>query len=83
MRVLHQKNARSTEVPIFIDDLHDNFVRIDFTAPKDNPDAKVVYEDGKLKFTDLKPESNTVCKVDFVYRSESSAEKSTNSEVKE
>ena len=77
------KNARSTEVPIFIDDLHDNFVRIDFTAPKDNPDAKVVYEDGKLKFTDLKPESNTVCKVDFVYRSESSAEKSTTSEVKE
>lgn len=61
------KNARSTEVPIFIDDLHNNFVRVDFTAPKDNPDAKVVYEDGKLKFTDLKPESNTVCKVDFVY----------------
>ena len=47
--------------------MHENFVRVDFTAPKDNPDAKVVYEDGKLKFTDLKPESNTVCKVDFVY----------------
>lgn len=81
------KNARSTEVPIFIDDLHDKFVRIDFTAPKDNPDAKVVYEDGKLKFTDLKPESNTVCKVDFVYTTGSNKEEknttsSTTSEEK-
>lgn len=81
------KNARSTEVPIFIDDMHENFVRIDFTAPKDNPDAQVVYEDGKLKFTDLKPESNTVCKVDFVYRTGSNKEEknttsSTTSEEK-
>ena len=73
------KNARSTEVPVFIDDIHENFLRVDFVAPKDNPDAKVVYEDGKLKFTDLKPESNTVCKVDFVYKIGNKEEKNTTS----
>lgn len=77
------KNARSTEVPVFIDDIHDNFERIDFTAPKDNPNAKVLYEDGKLKFTDLEPESNSVFKVDFVYTIGKTGEKNTTSEVKE
>lgn len=75
-------NARSIEVPVFIDDLHGKFVRIEFTAPKDNANAKVTYEDNKLKFTDLNPESNTVCKVDFVYKNADDKEEKLSKYVK-
>ncbi len=76
------ENPRSIDVPIFIDDIQGRFVRIDFTAPKDNTSAKVVYEDNTLKFTDLNPESNTVCKVDFIYKNSDDREETISKYVK-
>lgn len=64
---VNSKNPRNVEIPIFIDDIQGRFLRVDFTAPKENPSAKVVYEDNLLKFADLKPETSSVFKVDIVY----------------
>lgn len=64
---VNSKNPRSVEIPIFVDDIQNKFLRVDFTAPKDNPNAKVIYENNLLKFTDLKPETSSVFKIDIVY----------------
>lgn len=69
--ILNESNKsdepRSIKVPIFIDDINNKFVKIEFTPPKDNPEAKVTLLDNELEFTNLKPESNSLCKVDFIY----------------
>lgn len=68
------KKSRSAEVPIFIDDMQDKFIRIDFKAPTNNPDAQVVYEDNKLKFSNLKPETSSVFTINTIYRNDDGGE---------
>ena len=67
-------NARRADVPIFIDDMNGRFLRLEFTPPQENATAEVEYVDNNLRFTNLKPDSSTVCKVDFVYSGENSTE---------
>lgn len=76
------KNPRNAEVPIFIDDIQGKFLRVDFTAPKENPDAKVVYENNLLRFTDLKPQSSSVFKIDIVYNDSDNKEQKISKYIK-
>ena len=75
-------NSRSVEVPIFMDDMQSKFIRVDFESPKDNPDVIFKFEDNKLKFSNLKPESNFVYKVDFVYQGENNSEERISKYIK-
>lgn len=68
------KKSRNAEVPIFIDDMQDRFIRIDFKAPTNNPDAQIVYEDNKLKFSNLKPETSSVFTVNTIYKNDDGGE---------
>ncbi len=74
---IKSENPREVEVPVFIDDMQGSFVRVDFVSPKESSTVvNLKYEDNKLKFSNLKPASNLVFKVDFIYKDENGQEKS-------
>ena len=75
-------NSRSVEIPVFMDDMQNKFMRVDFVNPKDNPDVVFKFEDNKLKFSNLKPESNSVYKVDFIYQGENGKEEKISKYIK-
>ncbi len=70
---VESKDSRSAEVPVFIDDIKSKFAGIELTPPNDAPDAKAVYENGRIKVTGLKPNTTTVCKIDFLAGAEGTA----------
>ena len=65
-----------------MDDMQNKFMRVDFVNPKDNPDVVFKFEDNKLKFSNLKPESNSVYKVDFIYQGENGKEEKISKYIK-
>ncbi|BAK81434.1 hypothetical protein RATSFB_0872 [Candidatus Arthromitus sp. SFB-rat-Yit] len=66
--------ARKAEIPVLVDDLNDRFVRIDFQKPANNPNVELVLEGGLLKFTNLEPKTETVYKLDFIWRDKDNKE---------
>ncbi len=62
-------NPRQAEIPVFLDDMQGSFVRAEFINSKNvDGDVKFKFEDEKMKFSNLKPQSSSVFKVGFVYK---------------
>lgn len=66
--------SRKAEIPVLVDDLNERFVRIDFQKPANNPNVELVLEGGLLKFTNLEPKTETVYKLDFIWRDKDNKE---------
>lgn len=68
---------RSASLPIFIDDMNNRFVRMDYTVTGDNKDnVKAVYDGvDTLQVTGLTPNKQTTLNLSFVYTDDNGQEK--------
>lgn len=66
--------ARKAEIPVLIDDLNERFLRIDFQKPSNNPNVELKLEGGLLKFTNLEPKTESVYKLDFIWKDKDNKE---------
>lgn len=66
--------ARKAEIPVFIDDINGNFLRMEFVKPQGNPDVEVVLEGSTLRFLNLQPKTEVVYKLDFLWRDKTGKE---------
>lgn len=66
--------SRKAEIPVLIDDLNERFLRIDFQKPSNNPNVELKLEGGLLKFTNLEPKTETVYKLDFIWKDKDNKE---------
>lgn len=60
--------ARKAEIPVFIDDINGNFLRMEFKSPEGNPGVKAELDGSLLRFTNLEPKTEVVYKLDFIWR---------------
>ena len=68
--------ARSTRVPLFIDDMNGRFVRMNYIPLESNLDVKVEYDGSYVNVTGLTPNSSTTITLEFVYKTDAGIEKS-------
>ena len=65
------ENPRQVEIPVFIDDIQGKFLRTEFKSTNnETSQVEFKFEDNKLKFSNLEPDSNFVYNVGFVYQDE-------------
>lgn len=68
--------ARSTRVPLFIDDMNGRFVRMNYIPLESNPNINVEYDGSYINVTGLTPNSSTTITLEFVYKTDNGTEQS-------
>ncbi len=66
--------SRKAEIPVFIDDIKDRLIKVDFKSPESNPNVKLEVDGSLLRFINLEPNSEVVYKIDFIWKDKDNKE---------